>query len=113
MSRIWNLTFFLYGGSLLGAYRNGSVLAWDDDLDFLMSSSDVDKVSAAFEEMENSTISTTMHTDHIFKVFDGEDYISKHRKWSWPFLDIFLYNDEEENGTIYISGDYLVTFIVM
>ena len=31
-----NLTYFLYGGTLIGYYRNGTVMPWDDDFDVAM-----------------------------------------------------------------------------
>ena len=40
-----NLTYFLYGGSLIGAYRNKTILPWDDDLDLIMDHKSVPKVA--------------------------------------------------------------------
>ena len=39
-----NVPYFLFGGTLLGAYRHGDVIPWDDDADILMPIEEADKL---------------------------------------------------------------------
>lgn len=45
-----NLTYFIYGGSLLGTIRHGGFIPWDDDIDVIMFREDFEKLNKIFEK---------------------------------------------------------------
>ncbi len=45
-----NLTYFMYGGSLIGAVRHQGFIPWDDDIDVIMFREDFEKLNKIFEK---------------------------------------------------------------
>lgn len=59
-----NITYFLGGGTLLGAVREGKLLPWDDDADLMMKREDYDKFcSLAEDELQTDFFIQNHKTD--------------------------------------------------
>ena len=55
-----SILYFMVGGTLLGSYRHHGRIPWDDDADFVVNSTDKDKLVQLFE---NSTDCTFLNAD--------------------------------------------------
>lgn len=49
-----NITYFIMGGTALGAVRHGGFIPWDDDLDIFMTPGEFSKFKTAMEKENNS-----------------------------------------------------------
>lgn len=76
-----HITYWLDGGTLLGAVRHGGFIPWDDDIDIAMPLADVSRfVEAARTELPEGLVMQCPATDHnlrmpIYKVRDTDSFI--------------------------------------
>lgn len=64
-----NLTFYLIGGSLIGALRNGGFVPWDDDIDVMLPRPDYERLTKLWKEQESNERFELLRTDD--KIFTG------------------------------------------
>lgn len=64
-----NLTFYLIGGSLIGALRNGGFVPWDDDIDVMLPRPDYERLTELWKEQESNERFELLRTDD--KIFTG------------------------------------------
>ena len=91
-----NLTYWIDGGTLLGAVRHGDVIPWDDDADICIMKNDEAKLIYLKKYLNE------MGYDIIdfwggYKIFPLDGFTIKNDinyNYKYPFLDIFLVNED-------------------
>lgn len=90
MCRQNNIIYFLYDGSLIGAYRHNGLIPWDDDIDVFVNASQRQQLIKAAESLHGFHL-------HVVKGFQWKFYhqtISKgydNKQFRWPYIDIFFW----------------------
>ena len=95
-----NVTFMMYGGTLIGAYRHHGPIPWDDDVDVIVNASQKEIARSALMGMEpryrvyTDTDGPTSHAQWKFHKTDLPKFL--HKPFKWPYIDIFFF---QENAT--------------
>ncbi len=103
-----NIQYFLAGGSLLGAVRNGKSISWDDDLDIGMLREDYDKFRKVFEKEMGSQFAYsspfnksgshyTIDKVRLKGTYFSTNFSSKNVNEDGIFIDILVYDKTSNN----------------
>lgn len=90
-----NITYFLSGGSCLGAVRHNGFIPWDEDIDIMMSRKDYDRFVDSFSKIDNckyavGAIETNkLWTRNYAKVWD-KDTVLKNKKLDEVQMGVFI-----------------------
>jgi len=94
-----NVTYFMYGGTLIGSIRHHGPIPWDDDLDIIMAYSDRPKAESAmlglspeFDFYKPADSQTSLLQ---WKFYSASATVRNFRlkPYRWPYVDIFFYHD--------------------
>ncbi len=95
------ITYYMIGGTLLGAVRHGGFIPWDLDIDIAMMRADYEKFRELFEKETGDLICNTYHRDPYYlrphmEVFNKNSHIvsrydkyNKRTMYRGIFVDVF------------------------
>ncbi len=85
-----NMTYFMYGGTLLGSYRHHDIILWDDDIDIVMNITDRDEIYSALYSLQPQY--EIMEAGPRLKFFSQKSKRTSVYRWKWPYVDIHFFD---------------------
>lgn len=106
---IFNFTYFLACGTLIGAFRHHGVVPWDDDADLLLKASEWPLAREVLSCVPD--FSLNMGSDYMWKFWWVKSKLWRDESLiRFPYIDIFLYNEDDDHIwplTIWMKTDVL------
>ena len=100
-----NLTFYLIGGALIGALRNGGFVPWDDDVDVMLPREDYEKLYKLWHEQGADGRFRLLKTDS--DMFHGQYFYDRNRH------KLHYGQDKSDRGLIFRTDLCLMSFRLM
>jgi phosphorylcholine metabolism protein LicD len=84
------ITYWIQGGTLLGAVRNNGIIPWDDDIDISVINTDEKKLILLKKEFLKNGLDIIPYS-FGYKIYDVNGSIIKPEyKFKFPFVDVFI-----------------------
>jgi phosphorylcholine metabolism protein LicD len=94
----------LHAGSLIGGIRHGGIMPWDDDIDFAVHHGKIQQLIDLIQKEDILKIKPTIfrktNTVYYKCWIKGEGEIAEGYEHLFPFVDLWLFYDEEEEGYV-------------
>ena len=90
-----NITYFMYGGTLLGSYRHHGRIPWDDDIDLLVPTTQKARLHRALESQGPAYV-VNSSPKYRWKFYADNSSFVRHKRWKYPYVDISFYEEDRE-----------------
>lgn len=85
-----NLTYVMYGGSLVGSWRHHGFVPWDDDIDVLVPLADEKHIRRTLSGLAPEFLLST-EQGFVWKFYSNRSHPISSTSFSWPYIDISFY----------------------
>lgn len=120
-----NLTYYIVGGSMLGAVRHGGFIPWDDDIDVVLPRPDYERLLSLFTEKNDHYILESPYTgnaDYYYtyaKLYDTDTTLTEKTKRNCRrgiYIDVFpldgVGKSEKEVNKNFLKVDRINMFLM-
>lgn len=104
-----NLTYMLYGGSVIGAYRHAGLIPWDDDVDVWMDEAQKETALKTLSKIQGYSLHPVKNKTNLWTLtrdITDSKQVTNDKKKLFPFVHIIFYAD---NSTHIRDTDNIVS----
>ena len=88
-----NITYMMYGGTLLGSWGHHDIIPWDDDIDLQVNIRNRDELYSALS-LDTSQYRVISAGPRL-KLFSRDGTKTSRYPWLWPYIDIHFYREND------------------